>query len=149
MPIAPSRSFLCRGGDFPCLYNGDSRKVSLAYGPVSTPHVFIFDPERKLRCVGRIDNAENLKSVTQSDARNALEALLSGKPVPVEKTKTFGCSIKWSEKRASAQKELDPMAKEAVVLETADVDAIAKLVRNDTPKMLLINVWATLARASV
>jgi hypothetical protein len=27
---------------------------------VSTPHVFIFDQSRKLRYVGRIDNAENI-----------------------------------------------------------------------------------------
>jgi thiol-disulfide isomerase/thioredoxin len=132
-----------RGFNFPYLYDGDSQKVSLAYGPVSTPHVFIFDQSRKLRYVGRIDNAENIDLVTQSDARNALDALLSGKPVPVEKTKTFGCSIKWSEKRAAAKRELDSMAKEPVVLETADVEAIKKLVRNDTPKLLLINVWAT------
>jgi thiol-disulfide isomerase/thioredoxin len=132
-----------RGFNFPYLYDGDSQKVSLAYGPVSTPHVFIFDSQRRLRYVGRIDNAENINSVTQNDARNALDALLSGKPVPVEKTKTFGCSIKWSEKRAAAKKELDSMAKEPVALEVVNVEAVRKLVRNDTPKLLLINVWAT------
>ena len=132
-----------KGFNFPYLYDGDSQKVSLAYGPVSTPHVFIFDQRRKLRYAGRIDNAENIELATQPDARNALDALLSDKPVPVEKTKTFGCSIKWSEKRAWAKKELDSMAKEPVVLETADVEAIKKLVRNETPKLLLINVWAT------
>lgn len=129
--------------NFPYLYDGDSQKVSRAYGPVSTPHVFIFDAQRKLRYVGRVDNAENLPAVTQQDARNALDALLAGKPVPVEKTKTFGCSIKWSEKRASAKKELEAMTKEPVVLETANVEAIKTLVKNDSPKMLLINVWAT------
>ena len=75
-----------RGFNFPYLYDGDSQKVSLAYGPVSTPHVFIFDHSRKLRYVGRIDNAENINLVTKPDARNALDALLSDKPVPVEKT---------------------------------------------------------------
>ena len=132
-----------RAFNFPYLYDGEAQKVSRAYGPVSTPHVFIFDQGRKLRYVGRIDNAENVKAVTQPDARNALDALLSGKSVPVEKTKTFGCSIKWSEKRAAAKKELEAMAKEPVGLETTDVEAIKKLARNDTPKMLLINVWAT------
>ncbi len=132
-----------RGFNFPYLYDGDSQKVSLAYGPVSTPHVFIFDHSRKLRYVGRIDNAENINLVTKSDARNALDALLSDKPVPAEKTKTFGCSIKWSEKRAAVTRELDSMAKEPVALETVDVEAVKKLVRNDTRKLLLINVWAT------
>ena len=61
--------------------------MSLAYGPVSTPHVFIFDSQRRLRYVGRIDNAENIDSVTQTDARNALDALLSGNPFRWKKPK--------------------------------------------------------------
>jgi peroxiredoxin len=132
-----------RGFNFPYLYDGDSQKVSRAYGPVSTPHVFLFDSQRRLRYVGRIDNSENTNAVTQNDARNALDALLAGRPVPVEKTKTFGCSIKWSEKRAVVKKELDSMAKEPVGLETANLETIKKLMRNETSKLLLINVWAT------
>jgi thiol-disulfide isomerase/thioredoxin len=132
-----------RGFNFPYLYDGDSQKVSRAYGPVSTPHVFIFDQARKLRYVGRIDDSENIAAVTKQDARNALDAMLAGQPVPVEKTRTFGCSIKWSEKRASAARELEAMEKEPVTLESADVQVIKNLVTNQTPKMLLINVWAT------
>lgn len=132
-----------RGFNFPYLYDGDSQKVSRAYGPVSTPHVFIFDQARKLRYVGRIDDSENIAAVTKQDARNALDALLAGKPVPVEKTRTFGCSIKWSEKRAAAARELEAMEKEPVALQSADVQLIKTLVTNNTPKMLLINVWAT------
>jgi thiol-disulfide isomerase/thioredoxin len=132
-----------RGFNFPYLYDGDSQKVSRAYGPVSTPHVFIFDQARKLRYVGRIDDSENISKVTKQDARNALEALLAGKPVPVEKTRTFGCSIKWSEKRAAAARELEAMEQEPVTLQSADAPTIKALVANDTPKLLLINVWAT------
>jgi peroxiredoxin len=132
-----------RGFNFPYLYDGDNQKVSRAFGPVSTPHVFIFDQARKLRYVGRIDDSENIAAVTKQDARNALDAMLAGKPVPVEKTRTFGCSIKWSEKRAAAQRELEAMEKEPVALQSAGVQTIKTLVANDTPKMLLINVWAT------
>lgn len=132
-----------RGFNFPYLYDGENQKVSRAYGPVSTPHVFIFDEERKLRYCGRIDDAENITKVTKQDARNALDAMLAGKPVPVEKTRTFGCSIKWSEKRAAAARELAAMEKEPVTLESADVKTIQTLVSNQTPNMLLINVWAT------
>src|SRR5580700_2332042 len=132
-----------RGFNFPYLYDGGSQRVSRAYGPVSTPHVFIFDQARKLRYAGRIDDSENIASVTRQDARNALDALLAGKPVPVEKTRTFGCSIKWSEKRAAAERELEAMEKESVALQSAGVQTIQTLVSNDTPKMLLINVWAT------
>jgi len=132
-----------RGFNFPYLYDGDNQAVSRAYGPVSTPHVFIFDAARKLRYVGRIDNSENITGVTHQDARIALDALLAGKPVPVEKTRTFGCSIKWSEKRAAAARELAAMEQEPVTLQPIDASAVKTLVSNDTPKMLLINVWAT------
>jgi thiol-disulfide isomerase/thioredoxin len=132
-----------RNFNYPYLYDGDTQSTARAYGPVATPHVFIFDLDRKLRYVGRVDNAENTNNVTHQDARAALDALLAGKPVPVEKTKTFGCSIKWSEKRVSAARELAEMEKEPVTLEMADAQAIRALVKNDGPKLRLINVWAT------
>ena len=45
--------------NFPYLYDGDNQKVTLAYGPVATPHAFVFDKERSLQYVGRIDGSEN------------------------------------------------------------------------------------------
>ena len=132
-----------RNFNYPYLYDGDTQATARAYGPVSTPHVFIFDQARKLRYVGRVDNSENIDHVTRQDAREALDALLAGKPVPVEKTRTFGCSIKWSEKRASAARELAQMEQEPVTLELADTNTIQALVKNDGPKLRLINVWAT------
>ncbi len=42
--------------NFPYLYDGETQKVSQAYGPFATPHLFIFDAERKLRYQGRVDN---------------------------------------------------------------------------------------------
>ncbi|MGD9327652.1 MAG: thioredoxin family protein [Cyclobacteriaceae bacterium] len=45
--------------NFPYLYDGDTQEASLQYGPVATPHVFIFDKERKLQYAGRIDDTEN------------------------------------------------------------------------------------------
>src|SRR5262249_12338053 len=86
-----------RNFEFPYLYDGDTQKVSAAYGVVATPQVFLFDAARKLRYVGRIDDSD-IKTVTNHDARNAIDALLAGKAVPDEKTRTFGCSTKWSEK---------------------------------------------------
>ena len=76
---------------FPYLYDGETQKASAAYGALATPHVFIFDHDRKLRYNGRIDDAE-VKQVKSHDTKNAIEALLAGKPVPVEKTRVFGCS---------------------------------------------------------
>lgn len=130
--------------NFPYLYDGDTQKVSMAYGPVATPHVFVFDSERKLRYAGRVDDNERQpEKVTSQDTRNAIEALLAGKPVPVETTKTFGCSIKWSDKRDSVKQGFEKWAKEPVSLGTIDLDGVKKLIKNDDKKLRLINVWAS------
>jgi peroxiredoxin len=131
------------GFNFPYLYDGENQKVSRAYGPVATPHVFVFDRQRKLRFAGRIDNSEKPQRATSHDTRNAIDALLAGKPVPVETTKVFGCSIKWSEKRESVRQSLETWAKEAVDLNLIDEKGLRALAKNDTKRLRLINVWAT------
>jgi thiol-disulfide isomerase/thioredoxin len=132
-----------KGFAFPYLYDGDDQAVARAYGPVSTPHVFIFDAERKLKYAGRVDDFEKIEKVTVSDARNALDAMLSGKPVPVEKTGTFGCSLKWAYKKKSAADALKQWAAEPVTLRPAGIKNIKQLAANDTDTLLLLNVYAT------
>jgi peroxiredoxin len=130
--------------NFPYLYDGEKQEVAKAYGPMTTPHVFIFDSERKLRYVGRVDNNEKQPDkVTSPDARNAIEALLAGRPVPVEKTKTFGCSIKWSDKRASARQSFEKWAQEPVTLGTIDLQGVKKVLKNDSNDVCLVNIWST------
>jgi len=109
-----------RGWTLPYLYDGETEAMSRRYGPVATPHVFVFDAERKLRFVGRVDDGENPAKVTTSDARNAIEAVLAGKSVPVETTKVFGCSVKWSDKRPWVKEGYEKWAQEPVTLETID-----------------------------
>jgi thiol-disulfide isomerase/thioredoxin len=132
-----------KGFAFPYLYDGDDQSAAKAYGPVSTPHVFIFDAERKLKYAGRVDDFEKTEKVTVSDTRNALDAMLSGKSVPVAQTKTFGCSIKWAYKKKSAADALKQWAAEPVVLETAAAEDVRTLTANATEKLLLLNVYAT------
>jgi peroxiredoxin len=127
---------------FPYLYDGETQKTSTAYGALATPHVFIFDQNRKLRYNGRIDDAE-VKEVKSHDTRNAIEALLAGKPVPVEKTRVFGCSTKWADKREDARKSLAKWDAEKVTIEPIDERGVARLVKNDSDKWLLVNLWAT------
>jgi thiol-disulfide isomerase/thioredoxin len=131
-----------RGFDFPYLYDGETQKTSLAYGVIATPQIFVFDQDRKLRYGGRIDDSD-VKTVTSHDARNAIDALLAGKPVPVEKTRVFGCSTKWSDKRADAAKWIEKANAEPVEIKPIDEQDLARLVRNETENLLLINVWAT------
>ncbi|WP_422928644.1 redoxin domain-containing protein [Singulisphaera sp. PoT] len=128
--------------EYPYLYDGETQETSKAYGVLATPHVFIFDQARKLQYVGRFDDAE-VKTVKSHDARNAVDALLEGKPVPVAKTRVFGCSTKWSDKRADVKTSLAKWDAEPVTIESLDLDGAAKLGRNDTKSLLLVNLWAT------
>jgi thiol-disulfide isomerase/thioredoxin len=131
-----------KGFRFPYLYDGADQVTSIAYGVLATPHVFIFDRQRKLRYNGRIDDAE-VKQVKSHDTRNAIDALLAGKPVPQDKTRVFGCSTKWSDKREDAERALARWDAEPVKLEEIDDAGVAKLVKNETEKLLVVNVWAT------
>ncbi len=132
------------GYNFPYLYDGDKEAAAIQYGPVSTPHVFIFDADRRLRYEGRIDDTEDpTKTPHTQDARAALDAILQGLPVAVTDTKTFGCSIKWKEKTVWKQKAAITWAKEPVSLDTIGLAGIDTLLQNHTDKFRLINLWAT------
>ncbi len=129
--------------NFPYLYDGTEQKMANAYGPMTTPHVFIFDEKRKLRFAGRIDDNENSDKVTQQDTRNAIEALLNNEAVPVKETKTFGCSIKWKSKIESPEKRRQRWDREDISLELIDLSGLAKLLKNESRNLRMINFWTT------
>jgi peroxiredoxin len=128
----------------PYLYDGDKQEMAKAYGPTTTPHVFIFDFQHKLRFCGRIDEIESpyLKPL-QLDTRNAIMALLEGKPVPVEKTKAFGCSIKWASKIEWRNKLDADWKNKQVEVHEAGINEIKEIIANKSKKFRLVNVWAT------
>lgn len=131
--------------NFDYLYDGDTQKTALAYGCLATPHVMIFDKERKLRYQGRLDDSRYADdaTVTAPDARNAIEALLAGQPVPVEVTKPHGCSTKWIDKRQQVAADNAKWENGEVEVELIDAMGVAALRKNDTKKVRLFNVWAT------
>ncbi len=129
--------------NFPYLYDGDTQSVSLAYGPKATPHVFIFDQERKLRYEGHVDNNQRESLATSPDARNAIDALLADKPVPVDHTRVFGCSTKWISKEASRLEGLKKIEAEPVTVSLASADDLKKLRNEASGKVILVNFWAT------
>ena len=133
------------GFDFPYLYDGETQAVAKAYGCLATPHLFLFDAERKLRYKGRFDDSRFAEesTVKSHDARNAVEALLSGKPVPVEVTQPHGCSTKWRSKQTNVAKQKEKWDKTPVDVEPIEASGIAALRKNPTKKLRLINVWAT------
>jgi len=136
-----------RAYNFPYLLAGaEHEAVSKAYGPTATPHAFVFDRARKLRYVGRIDDAERERFVRRRDLREALEALLAGREVGAPATtKAFGCSVKWSDKRASAKEYWTKLEREPVTVEAIDAEALRALRINRTTdgKFRLVNFWAT------
>ncbi|MBI5383128.1 MAG: redoxin domain-containing protein [Verrucomicrobia bacterium] len=129
--------------NFPYLYDGDAETVSRAYGPVATPHVFVFDAARRLRYVGALDDSERPQHVTKRYVRDALDALLAGQEPSVTKTRAVGCSVKWAGKADAVKAFMDKLAAEPVSLALADASALKALRKNESGKFRLVNFWAT------
>jgi peroxiredoxin len=73
-----------------------SQAVARAYGATHTPQLFVFDRDRALRYMGKIDdNWQNSKAVTRQYLRDALDALLSDREPTEAQTHAIGCTIKW------------------------------------------------------
>ena len=128
---------------FPYLYDGDNQEVSLKYGPVATPHAFVFDKDRVLQYVGRLDSSEKPGTANAEDIRNAIDEVLAGTPVSTPTTKTFGCSTKWGWKTKMKERVENEWANREVTLQEASMDQLTELVKNDSEKLRLINIWAT------
>ena len=133
------------GFNFPYLYDGETQAVAMAYGCLATPHVFVFDAERKLRYKGQFDDSRfaDEATVKSQDARKAVEALLGGKPVPVEITKPHGCSTKWMTKRDLVSIKTEKWDKTPVTVGIIDAAGVAALRKNGTNKVRLFNIWTT------
>lgn len=134
--------------NFPYLLGGGKYEaVARAYGAKATPHAFIFDAERKLQYVGRIDDSEREKFVRVRDVRVSLDAMLAGKEVVVKENRAFGCSVKWASKGEDMKKYWARIAAEPVTIEPVDAEGMRKLrmnaSANDKGKLRLVNFWAT------
>jgi peroxiredoxin len=84
------------GFTFPLCYD-ESQATAAAYTAACTPDFFLFDADHRLAYRGQLDDSRpgNNRPVTGADLRAAIDALLSGKPVPKEQTPSIGCNIKW------------------------------------------------------
>lgn len=89
------------GFSFPFLHD-DTQDVARAYGAACTPDFFLYDGGLRLAYRGQLDESRpgNGKPVTGSDLRAALDAVVSGRPVPGEQRASVGCNIKWKKDRA-------------------------------------------------
>jgi thiol-disulfide isomerase/thioredoxin len=132
-----------RGSEWPYLYDGETQGVSSKFGVVATPHIFLFDQNRKLQYQGRIDDNQREDLVKSRDARNAIEALLAGRPVPLAETHAFGCTTKWMSKASGVEQEWAKIQAEPVTVEMVGADELKKLRANGSGKVLLVSFWST------
>ena len=130
-----------KGFKFPYLYDGDDQKTAIEYGPMATPHVFVFDKDRKLQYVGSID--ESMEKGKGELLKNAIDAVLEGRKIEKPVTKVFGCSTKWAWKTEGTIKLYKEWAALPVQVENIDTSGIKELIRNKSDKLRLINVWAS------
>jgi len=128
---------------YPYLYDGDTQQVARAYGPQATPHIFIFDEQRKLRYEGRIDDSYRTELVKTQDARNAIDALLTHGEVPVKHTGVMGCSTKWNEKSVDRITALKKIEDQPVTVELVSKSDLIRLRTNPSHEIMLVDFWAT------
>ena len=84
------------GWTFPFLFD-ETQDVAKAYHAACTPDFFVFDGEKRLVYRGQLDESRpsSQAPVTGRDLRAAIDAVLAGKPAPVEQRPSIGCNIKW------------------------------------------------------
>jgi peroxiredoxin len=84
-----------QGFSYPVLLDADG-KVGHSYGAKTTPHMYVIDEKGVLRYAGAIDDDPRGKSATPvNNVKTAVDALLTGKPVPASTTEPYGCSVKY------------------------------------------------------
>lgn len=86
------------GLDFPICYD-ESQNIAKAYRAACTPDFFLFNAQQELVYRGQLDDSRpgNNLAVTGKDLREALEALIEGKPINPEQKPSIGCNIKWKQ----------------------------------------------------
>ena len=86
-----------KGFTFPYLFD-EGQKIYPQYGATRTPHVFVLQKENGkniVRYIGAIDdNYADASDVSHKYVEDAVDALLSNKPVVLASTVAIGCSIK-------------------------------------------------------
>ena len=87
--------------NFPYLHDA-TQQVARAYGAERTPHIFLFDQQRKMRYTGAIDdNTKEPSQVKRRYLREAIDALLAKAQIKETETPAIGCTVKWATPAAS------------------------------------------------
>ncbi len=129
----------------PYLYDGETQTTAIKFGAVATPHIFIFDQQRKLAYQGAIDDSRNSAGVKQRYAADAIDALLAGRPVATRETRALGCSTKWLDRSlAGVADEMKAIQATPVALAPIDPAGLKALRANATTnKTMVVSFWRT------
>jgi hypothetical protein len=78
--------------------------LALKVGATVKPEAAVLSPDGKLLYRGRIDDlytdlGKKRQQPSRRDLKDALDAILAGKPVPVARTKAIGCDIEFPAKK--------------------------------------------------
>lgn len=131
---------------WPYVSDGETQTTAQKFGAVATPHIFIFDADRKLGYEGRIDDNQNEALVKVHDAHDAIEALLAGGTVAVPHRPAFGCSTKWLSKSGDVEREMTRIHAEPVALTAASAADLSALRANSGDKVTVVHFWSTTNR---
>ena len=82
------------GFNFPYLID-PTQKIAKDYGATCTPHLFVLDQNRRIAYMGKFDDHLDESKVTERFLRDAVDALLAGKPPEVTETRQVGCEIEY------------------------------------------------------
>lgn len=84
------------GYNFPYLYDA-TQSVAKNYRAACTPDFYLFDKEHRLVYRGQFDDSRPGRELpaTGKDLREALDAVLGGKPLAITQKPSIGCNIKW------------------------------------------------------
>ena len=81
------------GFPFP-VYRDPGNVVADRFGAQVTPESYVIDKVGTVLYHGAIDDARNPVRVTAKGLRMALDAVMASKPVAINETRAFGCTIK-------------------------------------------------------
>jgi peroxiredoxin len=97
-PAGMRQEAAAAGYTFPYLFD-ESQDVAKLFKAACTPDLYLFDTARRLVYRGRFDESRPRTvppmPVTGRDIRAAVDAVLTGRPVPSDQKNSVGCNIKW------------------------------------------------------
>ena len=131
-----------RGFQFPYLYDGETQAVSAAYGVLRhAPRLHLSTQVASCAMWDGLTTRTSRRP-TSHDARNAIDAMLAGRPVPVATTSASAAPPSGPTSGSPHGRASRPGARGGRT-RTDRPGRRPELAANDTEKLRLVNVWAT------